>query len=199
MDELTVVRKANSIAGENRKADLAMDAVARWGHLAFLVYGASVWFMGGEGRRERRRYCTETLCAVALSSLISYGIGKLWKRNRPFTQDWRIWNFSGHRANASFPSNHTMNAAAVSLGALSRGMPAAALMAFLTGVLAFSRLVAGIHYPTDLLGGIGIAGAVGKILRMKKPAAEISKMAAFLSDVSDGVISLMRGRGRGGI
>jgi len=196
-NELTVVRKINSLAGENRRADLLMDGVARWGHLAFPVYGCLLWFMPGEGRGERRRFCVETLAAVGAASLISFGIGKIWRRKRPFVRDWRIWNFTGHRANASFPSNHTMNAAVVAVGAAKSGMPGAFIMGFVTAVLAFSRLAAGIHYPSDLLGGIGIAGAVEGLISLKKPAEKISQAAAVLSDVSDLVMSVLGRCGRG--
>lgn len=85
----------------------------------------------------RRRCCILSFLGVCIASLVSFGIGKLWFRKRPFTRDYRIWNFTGHKANASFPSNHTMNGAVVVLQLLSMGMKGSKLMALMGAILAF--------------------------------------------------------------
>lgn len=90
-----------------------------------------------------------------------------------FTRDRQIWNFTGHKANASFPSNHAMNSAAVAFQLLRDRMPGCRWMACLAGLLAFSRLFAGMHYPSDILGGGAIAAAVHGVLNKPFAAAFI--------------------------
>lgn len=183
--ELDIVREINRMAGEVRPVDLMMDLITRYGHWAFLIYGLILWFMPGERKEERRRTCVSAFLAVCFCSCISLAIGKLWKRQRPFTEEWRIWNFTGHKANSSFPSNHTMNGAAVVLQLIRDGMPGSRCMAVLAGIIAFSRLFAGLHYPSDLLGGTAIALFIHKVMNgsgLRKLSGEIAKGLSFLSD-----------------
>ena len=186
--DLYIVRKINGLAGRKRSVDLFMDLLTRYGHWAFVIYGLLLWLAPGEGRMRRRRCCILAFLGVVMASLISFVIGKIWFRNRPFTKDWRIWNFTGHKANASFPSNHTMNGAVVAMELLKMGMPGSRLMALFAGVLAFTRLFAGMHYPTDLLGGVTIAGAVHWTLHRPQIAGAISFVTKFASRVSDWIL-----------
>ncbi len=183
--DLYVVRKINSLAGRKRSLDLFMDLLTRYGHWAFVIYGLLLWLTPGKGRMVRRRCCIVAFLGVVVASLISFVIGKLWCRQRPFVKDWRIWNFTGHKANASFPSNHTMNGAVVAMELLKMGMPGSHLMTFFAGVLAFTRLLAGMHYPTDLLGGVTIAGGVHFLLHRSKLDGAISFLTKLASTVSD--------------
>ncbi len=183
--DLYVVRKINSLAGRKRSLDLFMDLLTRYGHWAFVIYGLLLWLTPGEGRMARWRCCIAAFLGVVVASLISFLIGKLWCRQRPFVKDWRIWNFTGHKANASFPSNHTMNGAVVAMELLKMGMPGSHLMAAFAGVLAFTRLLAGMHYPTDLLGGVTIAGGVHFLLHRSKLDDVISFLTKLASTVSD--------------
>ena len=121
--ELDVVRQINKLAGQARPVDLMMDLITRYGHWAFLIYGMLLWFAPGKNQKHRRESCVAAFLAVCLCSVISLAVGKLWHRGRPFTRDRQIWNFTGHKANASFPSNHAMNGAAVAFQLLRDRMP----------------------------------------------------------------------------
>ena len=187
--DLYVVEKVNGMAGKVRSFDLMMDLITRYGHWAFVIYGLLLWFAPGKDKEKRRTCCVLTFLSVCIASLISYGIGKVWFRKRPFTKDWRVWNFTGHKANASFPSNHTMNGAIVVMQLLRQNMPGSRLMTVLAGILAFSRIFAGMHYPTDLLGGVAIAGLVHTLLN-GKVAAYLAPFIRWCSWISDKVVSL---------
>lgn len=191
--DLDVVRKINGLAGKVRPFDLMMDLIARYGHWAFVIYGLILWFSPGKDREMRRRCCILSFLGVCIASLVSFGIGKLWFRKRPFTRDYRIWNFTGHKANASFPSNHTMNGAVV-LQLLSMGMKGSKLMALMGAILAFSRLFAGVHYPSDLLGGAAVAALVHRLLNRPAFAPFITFVTMISSFISDEVILKIRGR-----
>jgi undecaprenyl-diphosphatase len=160
--DLETVRKINGMAGRHRPFDWFMTGVAQYGHWVFVLYGIWMWFGQGSASQisRRRQSASRALAGVILCSTLSWMIGLVWKRKRPFVRDWRIWNFTGHRANASFPSNHTANGMVVAWQLWHDHMPGAWLMALWSGMLAFSRVFAGIHFPSDILGGAVLAGAV---------------------------------------
>lgn len=192
--DLDIVRKINGLAGRVRPFDLMMDLITRYGHWAFVIYGLLLWFEPGKGREERRRCCILSFLGVCAASLISFAIGKIWLRKRPFTRDYRIWNFTGHRANASFPSNHTMNGAVVVMELLSMRMKGSKVMAVMAFILAFSRLFAGVHYPSDLLGGTAVAFLVHRGLRLIADSPFIRFFTMISSFISDEAVRKIRGR-----
>lgn len=183
--DLEAVKKINGLAGKVRPLDLMMDLLTRYGHWAFIIYGLVLWFAPGNRKAERRLCCVISFAGVCAASLISYGIGKVWNRKRPFLRDCQIWNFTGHKPNASFPSNHTMNGAVIAMQLLRMHMPGSYGMTVLAGLLAFSRVFAGMHYPTDLLGGITIAGLVHGMMNLSPVKGVLVPLAAFGSALSD--------------
>ena len=192
--DLELVRKINGLAGQVRPFDLAMDLVTRYGHWAFVIYGLLLWFTPGKDRELRRRSCLLIFFGVLLASTISFIIGKVWNRPRPFTKDSSLWNFTGHRANASFPSNHTMNSALIAMELLKYRLKGCWIMTLLAGILAFSRIFAGMHYPTDLLGGLTVAGFVHFIMNRRAVLRFVSPLALIASFASDLIVLRIRGR-----
>lgn len=158
--DLYVVKKINALIGRSSAADGAFSAMARWGHGAFLLYGLFLWCFPFSRQRMYRRLCVASLLAVLLSSLFSFGIGKVWQRKRPFLEEKEIQNVTHHRATPSFPSNHAMNSLAIVLGLFQNKAPGRWFMALWAVLLAFSRVYTGIHYVTDILGGWLIATLV---------------------------------------
>lgn len=59
-------------------------------------------------------------------------------------------------SNASYPSGHAMGAAilALSLGFLFRGLPVRTILAAYVLLVALSRLILGVHWPSDIVGGL---------------------------------------------
>ena len=84
--------------------------VTRFGHGLFILYGLVEWFRpkSGEEQRGRRKTLLYCLFSVLLASSVSWLIGKIWYRPRPFTRG-KGPALVKHKANASFPSNHAMN------------------------------------------------------------------------------------------
>lgn len=93
-----------------------------------------------------------------------------------------------------FPSNHAMNGAAVAFQLLRDRMPGCRWMACLAGLLAFSRLFAGMHYPSDILGGGAIAAAVHGVLNKLFAVTFIKKLTGALSLLSDSILYIGKSR-----
>lgn len=179
--DLSLIQWLNRMARQRPALAFAMDIVARFGHWIFIFYGLWLWFGGKNNRVFRREASLMALASVVVCSLLSFFVGKLFFRPRPFTKDSSIWNFTEHKANASFPSNHTMNAAVVSLVLLRCGLPGAFWLLSLTVLLAVSRMVAGIHYLTDIVGAFVMAGLVHISLYRSHTVRLAASLLAWLS------------------
>jgi undecaprenyl-diphosphatase len=165
--------------------------IAKFGYWLYILYGLVEWIRPGTRRQQLRRRHTLVYCiaAVIFSSLISCIVGGIWKRERPFIKHKHtIQGAIPHEANASFPSNHSMNSMAASLMLLSRrnlwGIP----FLFWSLVLGASRIICGLHYFTDVLGGfvIGMGGTffVRRSRRIQKAGKYIVWYVHVASDIT---------------
>ncbi len=111
--------------------------------------------------RRRRRDWVAATAAVAVAHGASVGIKRVVRRPRP--DDPRVHVHVGTPSRLSFPSAHATSttAAAVLFGALLRKP----LVAALVPPMAVSRMVLGVHYPTDVLAGSALGAAVAVIAR----------------------------------
>lgn len=186
MNELQIVKKLNGQSGKCARADRAIGGIARFGPLVFVLYGLWLWFGGRrEDRIARRTAALTALGGVALCSLLSFAIGKLWRRPRPFVRDNAVRNFTNHAANAAFPSNHTMNGAVVSAVMIRLGMPGGKLLAALTALMGGARIFAGIHYPSDIAGGAAIALLVDALVLAGAPFRRAASALAAASVLAE--------------
>lgn len=104
------------------------------------------------------------MAATGLASLLLYKALKRWtRRPRPFASDGRIRAWVAPLDEFSFPSGHTLHAVAFTLVALSWFPGLWGLLIPFTASVAASRVVLGLHYPSDVLAataiGIALAGA----------------------------------------
>ncbi len=101
----------------------------------------------------------------AIGVLVYKWLKSRTSRPRPYQARTAIHRGADPLDNFSFPSGHTLHAASFSILAIAY-FPAAAWIVVPFGLLvAASRLVLGLHYPTDVLAGavIGAALALGSL------------------------------------
>jgi undecaprenyl-diphosphatase len=98
---------------------------------------------------------------VGLASLLLYKwIKHRTVRDRPCTASARIVRGVAPLDQYSFPSGHTLHAVAFSVVLLSHYPAFAWIVVPFTLLVALSRLVLGLHYPSDVLAGALIGGAL---------------------------------------
>lgn len=136
-------------------------AVADYGVIILGVYVALMLLW-----EKRRIFPIASACVVSglLGDFIKGYLKKAVMRPRPFLEIPALEPLIKRPKGFSFPSGHTTLAFAVAF-IISRILPKRySIPAFLMAALvAFSRLYLGVHYPTDILGGICIGYVAGMI------------------------------------
>ena len=135
---------------------------------------ASLALLGG---REGARAALH-LAAVGLVSLALYKALKRWtRRPRPCASDLRIRAWVAPLDEFSFPSGHTLHAVAFTIVSLAYFPWLAWLLIPFAASVGVSRVMLGLHYPSDVLAatGIGSALALGSI--WLRDAAMIARFA----------------------
>lgn len=84
-------------------------------------------------------------------------------RPRPFTHNEEILCSVAPLDQFSFPSGHTLHAVAFSMVVLAYFPSLFWLVVPFTVLVAFSRLVLGLHYPSDVLAGAAIGALVASV------------------------------------
>jgi membrane-associated phospholipid phosphatase len=124
--------------------------------------------LGAVGAAVDRPRCAEWLwsaAAVAFAHGVSIGVKRVVRRPRPEHQSVRVGVSTPSRL--SFPSSHATSttAAAVLYGGLLRSRAPLAVVP----AMALSRLVLGVHYPTDVATGAGLGAGVALAARRAIP------------------------------
>ena len=114
---------------------------------------------------------------VALGSAVCQGLKFLCKVPRPFVRDPKFEIVESARADAggySFPSGHTESAASLfgSLALILRNRGARIVCVAFIVLVGFARMYLGVHYPTDVLGGLLIGLALMAALYPAYKASE---------------------------
>ena len=104
------------------------------------------------------------LAATGLVSLALYKVLKRWaRRPRPCAADTRIMALIAPLDEFSFPSGHTLHAVAFSCIAIAHFPWLAWVLVPFSASVALSRVMLGLHYPSDVLAAFAIGIALGKL------------------------------------
>jgi undecaprenyl-diphosphatase len=152
----------NHLQGLGHAFDLTVAALTDYAPVAFgLLFAAYYFFTRAEKDRMRR-----TVLLAGLSGVVALGVAvvlaSLIYRARPFVAlPDQVRLLIPHPADSSFPSDHGTGSAAFAVGMWrAPGRSAPWLFSILALLVGFSRLVAGVHWPSDILLSFLLGGAV---------------------------------------
>jgi membrane-associated phospholipid phosphatase len=117
----------------------------------------------GGGRRGRRA-AGRGVTAIAIAASVANGPAKLLvRRRRPLPRFGRT--LIPMPRSTSFPSGHSASAFAFATGACAEQPALAPLLVPLAGAVVYSRVHAGVHYPSDVVAGAAIGVGAGLLAR----------------------------------
>jgi undecaprenyl-diphosphatase len=110
------------------------------------------------------------LAATGLVAALLYRRLKHWtRRPRPYRQDPRIHAWIAPLDEFSFPSGHTLHAVSFTSVALAHNPVLAWVLVPFALSVAASRVVLGVHYPSDVLAAAAIGGGLTSVALVLGP------------------------------
>lgn len=153
-------------------ADTALRGLSRAADHSVLWAGAATTLAatGARGRRAAVRGVVTLLGASAVSNLVAK---PLLGGARPASSGRdTLRRLSSPPSSGSFPSGHSASATAFVLGVATEWPLAGAALAPVAAAVAYSRLHVGVHWFSDVIGGIAIgagAAALGRVVVPPRP------------------------------
>ena len=108
---------------------------------------------------------------LGIAIMVSESISAIYVRQRPFAADSQVHLLVPHSADGGMPSHHIVFMAALVVSVYYYDRRTATFFAVLTLITGIARVIAGIHYPTDILVGaligVGIVYLYHRVLPSK--------------------------------
>lgn len=163
----------NSIAGRSPVLDNIIRFLMNdYALTTALVLGLfALWFSGRSDtqRDQNQRAVFSAITAMIVGNLAIKALNLVYYRLRPFA-DHAVTLLFYHPSDSSFPSNATAVGFAIATAVWLRNRRAGVVLYVCAVLLGLSRLCGGVHYPSDILGGMGV-GMLSAYLITRKARA----------------------------
>jgi undecaprenyl-diphosphatase len=171
----------------------AQHAVRSFNSYAIFVLAAFavvLWLLARPGGSPTLKLATAGAAASAVLAIVANVVlGKIWYQDRPFVDHPRQTVLvSRHAADNAFPSDHASVAFAIAIAVLLVTWRVGIWFMLLALAIAFGRIFAGVHYPSDILASflVGLGSALVVVVLLRRP---LEWVVAKLSRVTDPVVA----------
>jgi len=130
-----------------------------------LWFGAAAGMAALGGRRGRRAALLGLVSLGAASATVNLAVKYSAMRPRPERPVVDGGRHLPMPRSSSFPSGHSASAFAFAVAAGNELPPLALPLNAVAGMVAYSRVHTGVHYPSDVVAGSAIGGAIGTLVR----------------------------------
>jgi undecaprenyl-diphosphatase len=185
--DFAVYKWVNGLANQSDRFEDVLQAFALYAQYFFIALLAALFLARGKWRSINARH---GVVAAGFAALLALGIGDvlnhLWIRPRPYVAhpgDAHL--FVTPSNDPSFPSDHATAAFAIAVSILLRHRRAGLLALGMATVVALSRVVVGVHYPSDVLAGAAIGTAAALFFWWPPVREPLHRFADWAADVYD--------------
>jgi undecaprenyl-diphosphatase len=163
----TVYHIINGLAGHHRLFDHIMIFFAKNALEIYAAFFVIAWFVLPRKNIENRHALVMAGFSGILALIINVIISHIWFRPRPFTvfPKGTFTELIAHSVDASFPSDHTAGSFGFAAGSWGKNTKwISYTFTILAIIVMFSRVYAGVHYPTDVIGGMIVGIVSSKVM-----------------------------------
>jgi undecaprenyl-diphosphatase len=159
-----ILRGANSLVGHWQWVDVLVQVLSVYVVYLVPIILVMLWFYSHHSKKVAlQAFGSGLLAWFVFSKFISH---YLWYRSRPYVANDNLKELIFTRPDYSFPSDHAALLVALTVSVWLSGYRKLGIglmiMAIVVGV---TRVVAGVHYPLDVLAGAGIGFVAVMIVR----------------------------------
>ncbi|HLI32292.1 MAG TPA: undecaprenyl-diphosphatase [Solirubrobacteraceae bacterium] len=186
--DTSVYHALNNLAFENKAVGDLAKFFAQYAIFVMVGAVALAWFARTRSgcllsHRQRSALFFAGLATI-LGLVIVQIINHIWDRPRPFVVLHEFHKLIAHAADASFPSDHATGAFAIFFALALFRRPAAAALALVWAVLiGVARVMVGVHWPTDILGGLGVGAFAALVLWTAPLRAPLLRLEGLCTDL----------------
>jgi undecaprenyl-diphosphatase len=159
-------------------------------YLAYVMAGviAGYWFTRGNRAVNRKAIILSGIAFILARLVFANIIREIWVRNRPFIAHDTVHKIIAKNDNeASFPSGHASAMFAISMVVYSYNKKLGIILMVMSTLTAFARVVVGVHYPSDVIGGALLGLGTGYLV-VKLLDKKIEPVSSFFSRLSDRIL-----------
>jgi membrane-associated phospholipid phosphatase len=190
--DTTLLQFLNETVRDHPLLGSVIAGFANWGVLAFGLAVCGLWLLDQPSRSGVWRLAAATaLASAALAMLVNQVVSHLWSRPRPYASHVDIVPLLSPSADPSFPSDHAAAAFGIAVGILLVHRRAGRLFLLWATLIAASRVLAGMHYPSDVIAGAAI-GAVSAFAVVRLAGRPLQALVRLASTITDPVLAGVR-------
>jgi undecaprenyl-diphosphatase len=176
----------NGLAARNDVFEDWLRFFSIYAELIFGVFLAVAFLARGRWRSVNARH---GVVAAALASIVALEVAQViagvWDRPRPYEGHLETHVFVATSSDPSFPSDHATVAFAIAVSILLRNKRLGLITIAMAMVVALSRVVVGVHYPSDVVAGAGLGTLAALLLwspPIRDPLRRVSQRLSALYD-----------------
>lgn len=147
-----IFKLINNLAGKSQYLDWLGIFTAKY--LIFIIAIFFILYLIIKGWQNFKSVILKAFFSGALAYTINFLIGLIYFRPRPFVLNEATKLIDKSPLEKSFPSDHTAIAFALAFSLYFYNKKLGGVLLFLAFLVGLGRIYVGVHYPSDILGGI---------------------------------------------